>query len=71
MTGKRGHGLISGGESKFIITACEDHEVDSDCFYSETVLKNEAWVIPCKHKWLKRCINAEAHQTEFYNKALQ
>lgn len=49
MTGKRGHGLISGGESKFIIAACEDQEVDSDCFYPEIVLKNEARVIPCKH----------------------
>lgn len=63
MTGKRGHGLISGGESKFIIAACEDQEVDSDCFYPEIVLKNEAWVIPCKHKCLKRCIDAQAHQT--------
>lgn len=29
---KHACGQISGGETKFIITACKDQEVDSDCF---------------------------------------
>lgn len=35
-------------------------------FYPEIAPRDEAQVISCKRKWLKRCTNPIAYQVDFY-----